>query len=685
MSDIYESAEMIGYFLDEVEEQLQFLEHGILDLEKENGKAEVIQEIFRVAHTLKGASSAMGYEKMTLLTHSMENVLDKIRNNPLIINTSIINTLFSCMDCLRLLKEAFIIDKNNTKVDITKSLEELSSIFNSKTEDEWIQDTNKPLKFENWQKSIFTVETSLLDGENCFVCDVKIFEDSLMKSTRACLIANFFNEIGKVIASNPNVMELPDGSDISRIQYLVITELNEDDLEKKCENGLMDVEQVAVYPYKIDSLMEERKVEENSKEICSIRNDDSKKSVLKTVRVDIERLEHMMNLVGEMVIEQTRIAQVGNLLHNRYTSDNTVDDLMGISNHISRVVGELQENVMKARMVPIQQLFNRFPRMVRDLGQSLGKEIGLHLEGGETEMDRTIIEDITDPLIHILRNSIDHGLEAPEIRQSKGKPLVGKIAIRAFYQENHAAITIEDDGAGLNLEKIKSSAVRKEVISFQEAENLNRHEIINLIFKTGLSTAENVSDVSGRGVGMDIVRNHIDKLNGIIDVETVEGEGTKFTVKLPLTLAILTGLLVKICDETYALPMTNVIEIVRKPKSEIQSVKKESVVVIRDRIHPVIWLHDYFNLPRPENEKNVFIVVLGVAEKRFGIVVDELIGNQEIVVKPLGSYIGKVQGLSGATIVGDGSVACILDVGGISTMISNQISREIIETSTKEN
>jgi two-component system chemotaxis sensor kinase CheA len=380
------------------------------------------------------------------------------------------------------------------------------------------------------------------------------------------------------------------------------------------------------------------------------------------------------------------MAQVSNVLHNRYASDNTVDELMGISNQVARVVSDLQESVMNARMLPIQQLFNRFPRMVRDLSQTLGKDVDLILEGGETEMDRTIIEDITDPLIHLLRNSLDHGIETSEKRLEKGKSAKGILKIRAFKQEKHAVITIEDDGAGLNLEKIKQSAIKKGVINPHEAEAISHHDLVNLIFETGLSTAENVSDVSGRGVGMDIVRTQIVKLNGIIDVETKEGEGTKFTIKLPLNLVIfvLKGLLVKIHNETYALPMDNIVEIVRVPRKEIKSAKKQSVIVIRDKVHPVIWLHDYFKLPREQKKKNVSIVVLGVAEKRFGIVVDELIGNQEIVFKSLGSYIGKVDGISGATILGNGSVACIFDVAGLSRMINGKVVEEYKSLITTE-
>jgi two-component system, chemotaxis family, sensor kinase CheA len=696
MSSIYESSEMIGVFLDEVEEQLQLLEGSILDLEQNGETPEVIQNIFRVAHTLKGSSSAMGFEKMITLTHEMENVLDKIRNNHLKASNQVVNILFQCADHLRLLKEDFVSDKKDIKTDITSTLNALKQVLSGEIKEirpieDHIQtftdsDHTESQDFILDSDKMTLLEKAAENGLHNLVCTVRILEESPMKNIRACLILNYFNETSTVVDTLPNVLELSDEAEIKEVSYLIISELDISEVQSKALVEIMDIETIKVQPFILEK---ESKLNDTPKlegmEIIPVmeeirKSSQTEKKVTQTVRVDVERLEKMMNLVGELVIEQTRIAQVGNTLHNRYSTDNAVDELLGISNHVSRVISELQEGVMKARMLPIQQLFNRFPRMVRDLAQSLDKEVELVLEGGETEMDRTIIEDINDPLIHIIRNAIDHGLETKEERIKRGKSAKGTVKITAFHQENHVILTIEDDGGGIDVNKIKASAVKKMVISQQEADELSVHDAINLIFHTGFSTAKAVSDVSGRGVGMDIVRNHIDKLNGIIDVETKVGAGTKFIIKLPLTLAILTGLLVKINDDTYALPMSNVLEIVRKPEEEIDSIKGQSVAVIRDKVHPLVWLHDYFNISRSKRGKNVFIVVLGVAEKRFGLVVDELIGNQEIVVKPLGSYIGKVEGFSGATILGDGSVACILDVVGVAKMVSNRKTLELRET-----
>jgi two-component system chemotaxis sensor kinase CheA len=379
----------------------------------------------------------------------------------------------------------------------------------------------------------------------------------------------------------------------------------------------------------------------------------------------VERLEHMMNLVGELVIDQTRIHQVERTQSRRF-SDESVNDLAQISDHLSRIIGELQESVMKARMLPIEQLFNRFPRMVRDLSRDLGKEIELVIEGKDTELDRTLIEEIADPLIHLIRNAVDHGIEMPEKRQQSGKIAKGTLTIRAAHEDNQVVLYIEDDGAGIDPEKMKKSALGKGVITQEGAEQLSDREAIELIFRPGFSTAAIVSDVSGRGVGMDIVRSHIEKLNGLIDIETKLGEGTQFKIRLPLTLAIIVGLLVKLNDQTFIIPMSNIAEIVRVTYDEIQTVRGQPVILLRNQVIPVAWMHDHFHMPKVEKDKShIPLVIVGSAEKRLALAVDELIGNQEIVIKSLGSYVGKVDCIAGSTILGDGKVALILEISGL--------------------
>lgn len=628
MANIFESPEMIGAFIGEVEEQLQLLENGIVELEQNGDTADLIQELFRVAHTLKGASATMGFEEMKTLTHEMENVLDRIRNGLLDVSETVIDVLFECLDCLRTLKQDFESDRNNITTEITPVINKLKGILacnepeKKSDKTEHINDIHKkqPL-FALDEKQQEQIKQARCIGQNVLVCEVKISDDSQMKSARACLIMNFLNEWGTVINMIPNVLEAQAHTDISRVAFLIITQMSADALANKAKSELMDVTSVEVFPYHICSLNSQIHDKKNcSRHIADspgTKTEEEEKKVAHTVRVDVERLEKMMDLVGELVIEQIRIAQASNNLYNQYPSNETVDDLIGISNRVSVLINELQDGIMKTRMIPVNQLFGRFPRMVRDLNHKLNKKVNLVLEGGETEIDRTIMEEMSDPLIHLIRNAVDHGIETPDIRKKLGKPESGTLRITAFPQDSNVIITVEDDGAGIDAQEIKKSAIEKRIITEQEAGKMTEQQLINLIFHAGFSTSQKVSDISGRGVGMDIVKTHVEKLNGIIDVETCAGAGTKFIIKLPLklplTLAILKGLLVKISNETYAIPMDNVVEIVRVPKNEIDSINGQAIAVIRDKAIPLIWLHDYFGIPRGKERKNILIVILGIA------------------------------------------------------------------------
>jgi two-component system chemotaxis sensor kinase CheA len=400
--------------------------------------------------------------------------------------------------------------------------------------------------------------------------------------------------------------------------------------------------------------------------------------VTQTVRVDVQRLENLMNLVGELVIDRTRLAEVGNGLKARLGNEELLETLEEVSLHIGRITSDLQEEIMKARMFPIDQVFNRFPRMVRDLARKAGKEIDFIIEGRETELDRTVIEEIGDPLIHLLRNAIDHGIEEPAARLKAGKPRHGTVRLRAFHQENQIVITVEDDGAGMDPEKIKARAVARGLISREAAARLGPREALDLIFLPGLSTSDKVTDVSGRGVGMDIVRNHLEKINGTIDIRTTPGRGTCFTIKLPLTLAINRSLLVQAGGRVYAFPLANVVEIISITPDDIQYVHRQQVVVVRGRVLPLIYLGQALGVAGavPAGE-NYAVVIVGLAEKQIGFIVDNLIGEQEIVIKSLGNFIGKIPGIAGATIMGDGSVALILDVRSLVNDLGVEASREL--------
>jgi two-component system chemotaxis sensor kinase CheA len=372
-----------------------------------------------------------------------------------------------------------------------------------------------------------------------------------------------------------------------------------------------------------------------------------------------------MNLVGELVIDRTRIAQIGADLALRY-SDRQVDDLGETVSHIARITSDLQDQIMKARMLPIETVFNRFPRVVRDLAQKLNKEIKLDLIGGETELDRSVIEVIGDPLLHILRNSVDHGVEMPDEREQVGKPRSGTVTVSAKHQENHIVIEIRDDGKGINTERVKQKAVEAGLVTADAAAKLSDKEALQFIFHSGLSTAAEVSEVSGRGVGMDIVRSNIQKLGGLIDLESVVGEGTRFSLRLPLTLAIIRGLLVNVAETVFVLPLGSVVETLLIDNKEIQHINQKEVVVIRGVTTPLVRMREVFGIQGDyKTPDSFYVVIVGLAEQRMGLIVDRLVGEQEVVIKSLSRFCGDVPGVSGATILGDGNVALIADINGI--------------------
>ncbi|WP_458122356.1 chemotaxis protein CheW [Paenibacillus sp. Z6-24] len=689
--------DLMKFFLEEAEEQLQILEQEILQMEKHGESNEVIQRIFRAAHTLKGSSAAMGFELMKTLTHHMENVLDNIRSGQMTVSNPVINVLFKCLDRLIQFKAQIEIE-GNCSGNISKIIEELQQLMDKNKSVQQAVSAPGLASFLP-EECLALEEAKRTKGYKGFILELTFSSTCEMKAARSLIIRNRLEDCTDVVGMTPSFQDIDEEHEGTiTICYLIACERTREELEAVCKEltrgeeleniKLSDEPDRAetlsiVTPIEPTEILGASPVSTSSESLppkaVSIKpekEDNRRAASGQSVRVDVERLENLMNLVGELVIDQTRIVQVGTIIRDLITADDTMDEFDSITNHISRVVSELQESVMKTRMLPIEQLFNRFPRMVRDLSLSIGKQIHLVIEGKETELDRTVIEEIGDPLIHLIRNSVDHGIEDAERRKASGKPEAGTIRIHAVHQENQVILTIEDDGAGIDPKRIKQSAINKQLISETQAEQMSDQEIIHLIFAPGFSTAKQISDISGRGVGMDIVRSHIEKLNGIIDVDTRLGEGTTFTIKLPLTLAILRGLLIKIHQSTYALPISSVSEIIRLPRQEIHSIKGQMAVKIREQVLPLVWIHDYFHVPRPaaRHDDNVFVVIVGIAEKRVALVVDELVGNQEIVVKSMGSYVGKVDGISGATILGDGGVALILDVTGIFNLVGRDRS-----------
>jgi two-component system chemotaxis sensor kinase CheA len=656
-------AEYKELFLEELEEQLQLMDEEILKLEQDGESEQVVQSLFRAAHTLKGSSAAMGFEDIKLLTHEMEQLLDQVRNKAMAVTVPLIDLLFQSMDGLKTLRKEIIISEHTT-TDISEYVKSLQAFAgNSKAAAAIdVSGTSKPILCLDARLKI---EEAREQGLNVHWLRMQISAECVIKGARAYVAHSKLSDLGEVMLSSPDLDAIDEqGSGALELVFLYAGNQSVEEIEAFVSD-LIEIENVRVEPLESEETALINPQAASQDKPVHDEQAQAAKSKSQTIRVNVERLDHLMNLVGELVIDQTRIHQVERI-QNRKFADESVDELGLISDHLSRIIGDLQETVMKTRMLPIEQLFNRFPRMIRDLSRDLGKEMDLVIEGKDTELDRTLIEEIADPLIHLIRNAVDHGLEKPETRQQSGKNPKGTIKIRAAHEDNQVVIYVEDDGAGIDPAKMKKSALGKGIISAEEAEQLSEREAIDLIFRPGFSTANVVSDVSGRGVGMDIVRSHIEKLNGLIDIDTKLGEGTSFKIKLPLTLAIIVGLLVRLNEQTFIIPMSNIYEIVRVTPDEIKQVRGQSVILLRNQIIPIAWLRDHFNLPSEGADKNhIPLVVVGSAEKRLALAVDELLGNQEIVIKSLGSYIGKVESIAGATILGDGKVALILEIGSM--------------------
>lgn len=679
MTSDFDVSQYLDIFLDEAEEQIQAMDENILLLEKNRDDIEILNRIFRAAHTIKGSSASMGFDKMAEVTHCLENILDLLRQGELEVTTDIIDLLLEGIDTIKELKED-IAKGQDSEIDISILIDKLKLQMENKqntkpqeqgsTSTQPVSDTAiKQPEFNDIEENL--IRTAEIKGYKVWQVAVTLVPDCLMKAARAYIVYNNLKDLGEIIKTIPTIEEIEEEKFDLDFQMIIVSKEDKDKIENIIKS-INEIDKVVTQQIELNyevEVDEKEQIETKKGTPQFIDNNKKNKEVVKTnqtVRVDVQRLENLMNLVGELVIDRIRLADTEETLRSKYGNEELLETLEEISLHIGRISGELQEEIMKARMFPIEQVLNRFPRMVRDLASKAQKEIDFIVEGRETELDRTVIEEIGDPLIHLLRNAIDHGIETPYERKKAGKPEKGTVKLRAFHQENQIVITVEDDGRGMDANKIVNKALAKGLITEEKAERISPKEAFNLIFLPGFSTAETISSVSGRGVGMDIVRSHIEKINGMVDIDTEKGKGTKFTIRLPLTLAINRSLLVKLDKQVYAFPLANVVEIVDIPLSEVKHVSKQEVAVIRGDVLPLYKLEDLLEIKRGEIERDKYsVVVVGVSEKRIGIIVDDLIGEQEIVIKTLGDYIGKIPGLAGATIMGDGTVALILDVRGM--------------------
>jgi two-component system chemotaxis sensor kinase CheA len=460
---------------------------------------------------------------------------------------------------------------------------------------------------------------------------------------------------------NPEIMDvILEAQDLMKV---LLSKIETNDLSPIDISGVVSkLERISRGEFLIEEDVEKASVDNVSQKLQS-------KVIDKTVRIDVERLDELMNLVGELVLGRNRLTQIVSGIVERFEGESLARELMDTIAQVDYLTSELQAVVMRARMMPIAKVFSKFPRIVRDLSRDLNKEVELLIYGEETEVDKSVIESIHDPLVHLIRNAIDHGIETPQERKAVGKPEKGKVILRAEHEGNFIVITVEDDGRGIDPERVRRKAVEKRIITEQEASSISDRDALNLIFLPGFSTAGKVTNVSGRGVGLDVVKANITKLNGMIDVQSTLGQGTKFILKLPLTLAIIQGLLVDVCGEIFIIPLSSVIEVVRIPRSQVHSIKGREIIRLRDSVLPLVRLANIFNLSsNGDFKENLYVVVVGLAEKKLGIVVDGLVGQKEVVIKSLGSYLNNVRGIAGATILGDGTVRMIVDVAQIFKM-----------------
>lgn len=670
MSAELDMTQYLDLFLQEADEQLEILEQETLKLERDPTQ-DRLSIIFRAAHTLKGSSRAMGFLNFANLTHEMENVLDQLRAGGLVLTTDIANALLNCLDLLCEIK-ANIADGKGEQVDCSAQITILQQFLGGEASAPVAAVIESPaLRVSPETEAALLIAAA---EQPVFEAQFRLRGDCVMKFVRAFMAISMVQEGGELLASVPNTEMLEEEQfELDFALFFQHTDSREMLMTKFSGIGEMDSFEVKVWA-KDDSPVPTKSVVPTSSEPVAEKapadtpTTPKKVETGQTVRVDVARLDELMNLVGELVIDRTRVSQIGTMLAAKYDYDENIEALGETVGHITRITADLQDQIMKARMLPIETVFNRFPRMVRDLAQKIGKEITLELLGGETELDRSVIEIIGDPLLHILRNSIDHGIEKPEIREAAGKPKSGRVVVSARHQENHIVIDIVDDGGGIDHNRVRAKAIQSGLVTKEAAERLSEKECLQFIFASGLSTAAEVSEVSGRGVGMDIVRSNIQKLGGIIDVETTIGEGTKFSLRLPLTLAIIRGLLVKVSGVVYVIPLGSVIETLNVENRQIQTVHKQEVIVIRGMTTPLVRLRNIFttrNFIAETSTTSQYVVIVGLAEQRIGLVVDSLIGEQEVVIKSLSRFCGDVAGVSGATILGNGNVALIADVNGI--------------------
>lgn len=692
-------SQYLEIFIDETKEHLQNLNELLLVLEKEPEDKATINEIFRAAHSLKGMAGTMGYKRMQNLTHNMENVFSEIRNDKMKVTASLVDTLFQCLDAL----EAYLSNIQETSDEGTEDNEAIIKLLNeflategniaaqpqaeaqpaptaeaAPAQSSGSDDLAKYKKIALADFEMHAINEARKKGMKAYGFTIYLDPNCILKAARAFLVFKGIEEVGEVIKSDPSTQDIEDEKfELDFSVFVVSNESfdkvlgvikNVSEVKDAVGGEIEEVKEEPAQPIVAASETHPDKEAAASTSSTPAKADEKKTAPAKTgkpvanrsVRVDIDKLDTLMNLVSELIIAKNGLVSI-----NNSTSENTTAGRQNFNEQIEyleRVTTSLHESVMNVRMVPIETVVNRFPRMIRDLSKKLDKKMELYMTGEETELDRTVIDEIGDPLMHLLRNSADHGLEHADVRAQRGKPEVGTIFLNAYQDGNNVVIEVGDDGNGIDVEKVRNKAIEKGTITAEQAEAMTDKDIIDLLFRPSFSTAEKISDVSGRGVGLDVVKSKIEALGGDVEVKTKLGEGSTFIVRLPLTLAIIQALMVKLGDEQYAISLGSIETLEDITKNDIKYVNSKEVIHLRDKVIPIIRLGKLLDVESSnEDSENMTVVIVRKGDKRAGIVVDSLIGQMEIVIKSLGSYINVNKMISGATILGDGDIALIID------------------------
>ncbi len=656
-----EMAEIFESFLVETKEILEKLDIDLVQLESTPDDEDLLNEIFRSFHTIKGTSGFLGLEKLQKLTHHLEDILNKLRKGEAKVNEQIMDGILESFDALNELLNV-VENEKNEDFDTEPYLKSLKEILNSMgtepVQQEEPKQEEKEVVKEDENEKTPEVEVEVAKEEiardETTSDEIVITEDMTDEEIeQAFILAN-----KKAKEENSSKLAIT-GEAITSTE----TSVAEPPVEKNDNPIEVQLEEKSANDTKEKKINQppKKKAEKQTKPVAE-----------QTIRVDVERLDELLNIVSEIVLGRNRLTQVNEDFNKEHEGTELARNLSDTSRQIDLLTTQLQQAVMKTRMIRIEKVFNKYPRLVRDLSKETGKKVNLVIEGEKTELDKTLIEEINDPLVHLIRNSMDHGVESPEEREKAGKDPKGTIRLAAEHEGNHIIITIADDGGGIDPQKIIAKSIEKGIITKEKASELTDKEALNLIFAPGFSTAEKVTNISGRGVGMDVVKTNVTKLRGIIDIESEVGKGTSIIIKLPLTLAIIQGLLVEIVGETIVVPLNSVIEVITVTEEDIYPVNKTECIRLRDRVIPLVNIEQllYHTDTLPVKKESQYIVIIGLAEKRYGIRVDRLIGQKEIVIKSLGKYLGNIEGIAGSTIMGDGKVVMIADISELINKIT---------------